>query len=174
MQKPRGRRHFVFRTSPGPAEAPRSGLLSPGREAPGPGGPELFLTVSNGRSGPRLAPAPRRVPGEVRNTKLFPVAVLHGGRGAKHGMLSRGWVPEGSLAGFFGCRIMAVELVCKADFSCKLICGAGPGDLEGSRGSISIENPGKTGPKISSQTAFKYPGMGVSFSKTADIATKWP
>jgi len=28
----------------------------------------------------------------------------------------------------------------------------------GSRGSVSSENPGKTGPKISSQIAFRYPG----------------
>ena len=52
---------------------------------------------------------------------------------------------------------MASELVCGADFSCKLMCGAGPGDLGGARGSASAENPGKTGPKISSQTAFGCP-----------------
>ena len=37
------------------------------------------------------------------------------------------------------------------------MCGAGPGDLGGgSRGSVSAENQWKTGPNISSQTAFKY------------------
>ena len=64
------------------------------------------------------------------------------------------WVPEGSLAGFFLRRHLALESACEADFSWKLMCGAGPGDLGGSRVSASAENPGKTGPKISSQTAF--------------------
>ena len=54
-------------------------------------------------------------------------------------------------------REMALELVCGADFSCKLMFRASPGDLGGSRVSISVGNPGKTGPKISSQTAFRYP-----------------
>jgi len=53
--------------------------------------------------------------------------------------------------------ILALELVCGANFSWKLMCGAGPGDLGGSRGSASAENPRKTWPKISSQTAFRYP-----------------
>ena len=52
---------------------------------------------------------------------------------------------------------MALEWVCGADFSCNLMCGAGPGDLGGSRGSISAGNPRKTGPEISSQTACRYP-----------------
>jgi len=52
---------------------------------------------------------------------------------------------------------MALELVCGAGFSCELMCGAGPGDLRGSRGSVSAENPGRTGPKISSHIAFRYP-----------------
>ena len=56
---------------------------------------------------------------------------------------------------------MASELVCGADFSCKLMCGAGPGDQGGSRGSDSAENHRKTGPKISSQTAFRYPGQDL-------------
>jgi len=34
-----------------------------------------------------------------------------------------------------------LELVRGADFSWKLMCGAGPGDLGGSRGSNSAENP---------------------------------
>ena len=55
------------------------------------------------------------------------------------------------------CRETALEWVCGADFSWKLMCGKGPGDLEESRGSLSAENPKKTGPKISSQTAFRYP-----------------
>ena len=36
------------------------------------------------------------------------------------------WVPEGSLAGFVGCREMAVDLVRGADFSRKLTCGRAP------------------------------------------------
>jgi len=43
-------------------------------------------------------------------------------------------VPKGSLAGYLGCREMAFELVCGADFSWKLMCGAGPGDLGGCKG----------------------------------------
>ena len=35
-------------------------------------------------------------------------------------------VPEGSLAGFFGRRDMSLEMVCGDDFSCTLMCGAGP------------------------------------------------
>ena len=35
---------------------------------------------------------------------------------------------------FLGCRETALELICGADFSCKLMYGAGPGDLGGSRG----------------------------------------
>jgi len=49
------------------------------------------------------------------------------------------------------------NLVCGADVSRKLMCGAGPGDLGGSRGSDSAQISGKTGPKISSLTAFRYP-----------------
>jgi len=41
------------------------------------------------------------------------------------------------------------------------MCGAGPGDLGGSRGSASAENPEKTGLKISSITAFRYPDGGT-------------
>ena len=52
---------------------------------------------------------------------------------------------------------MALELVCGADFAWKLKCGAGPGDPGGFRGSVSAENPRKTGPKTSSQTAVRYP-----------------
>ena len=69
-----------------------------------------------------------------------------------------GWVLEGSLAGFLGCHKIALEWVCGADFSWKLMCVAGPGDLGGSRGPASAENPGKTRPKISGQIAFRYPG----------------
>ena len=64
------------------------------------------------------------------------------------------------LAGFFECRDMALELVRGADFSWELMCGAGPGDLGGSRGSGSAENPGKTESKISSQTAFAWLHIG--------------
>ena len=62
---------------------------------------------------------------------------------------------------------MALEFVRVADFSCKLMCGAGPGDLGGSRGSPSAENPRKTGPEISSQTAFKYPAKWLALKSTA-------
>ena len=44
------------------------------------------------------------------------------------------WLPEGSLAGAFGCHEMALELVSGADFWCKLMSRASPGDLGGSRG----------------------------------------
>jgi len=37
------------------------------------------------------------------------------------------------------------------------MCGDGPGDLGVSRGSASAENHWKAGPKMSSQTAFRYP-----------------
>ena len=59
--------------------------------------------------------------------------------------LSPTWVPEGSPAGFFGHREMALELVCGADFSWKLICGAVPCDLGRSRGAASAEISGKPG-----------------------------
>ena len=52
------------------------------------------------------------------------------------------WVPEGSLAGFFVRHEMALELVCGADFSCKLNCRASPGDLEGSWGQVWPKIPG--------------------------------
>ena len=53
------------------------------------------------------------------------------------GTVSFSWVPEGSLAGAFGCREMAEELVSGADFWCKLMPRASPGDLGGSRGRFS-------------------------------------
>ena len=57
------------------------------------------------------------------------------------------WVPEGSLAGSFVRHHLALELVCGTDFSFKLMCGAGPGDLRGSWGSVSAKNLGKPGRK---------------------------
>ena len=66
-------------------------------------------------------------------------------------------VPEGSVAGVSVRYHLVLELVCGSDFSCKLMCRAGPRRSRGVPGSISTENPGKTGPKISSQTAFRYP-----------------
>ena len=39
-----------------------------------------------------------------------------------------------SLAGFFVRRHLALELVRGVDFPCKLMCGAGPGDLGGPEG----------------------------------------
>jgi len=44
------------------------------------------------------------------------------------------------------------------------MCGAGPGDLRASQGSASAENPRRTEPKISSQTAFRYPRSYLSLS----------
>ena len=68
------------------------------------------------------------------------------------------WAPEGSLAGFFVRRGLALELVCGPDFSWKLTCGAGPGDLGGGPGGrLRPKIQEKTDPKISSQTAFRYP-----------------
>ena len=46
---------------------------------------------------------------------------------------------QGSPAGFSLRHEIALEFVSGADFSCKLMCGAGPGDLRGSRGSTSAE-----------------------------------
>jgi len=44
---------------------------------------------------------------------------------------TKNWVPEGSLAGFFVRREVALELVSGADFGCKLMFQASPGDLGG-------------------------------------------
>ena len=55
------------------------------------------------------------------------------------------WVPEGNLAGCFVRHGMALEWVCGADFSWKLMCWAGPGDLRGSRGPIQPKIQGKPG-----------------------------
>jgi len=49
------------------------------------------------------------------------------------------------------------------------MCGAGPGDLGGLRGSVSAENHGKTGPKVFSQTAFRYPGVAKPKSGEVSI-----
>jgi len=59
----------------------------------------------------------------------------------------RGTRNEGSLAEFFVRRHLTLELVCGADFSWKLMCGAGPGGLGGSRGPVTAENAGKPGRK---------------------------
>ena len=61
-------------------------------------------------------------------------------------------VHEGSLAGIFVRRHLALELVSGANFSCKLMFRPGPGDLGEVPGSVSGLKPRKTGPKISSQT----------------------
>ena len=55
--------------------------------------------------------------GETSTTVAFPAW----GTSQQRRSIS-GWVPEGNLAGFFGCREAALELVCGADFSCKLMC----------------------------------------------------
>ena len=82
------------------------------------------------------------------------------------------WIPEGSLAGLFVRHHLALELVCGAVFLWKLVCRAGPGDLGGSWGSVSAENPGKTGPEISSQIAFRYPVIGKEMRKTGQIKSR--
>ena len=64
------------------------------------------------------------------------------------------WVPEGSLVGFFVRHHWALELVCGADFSCKLTCGAGPGDLGGFRGRVR--------PKIQGKPARQFPARLTS------------
>ena len=89
--------------------------------------------------------------------------------------MPRFWVPEGSLAGFLGYHELGLEVVRGADFSWKLMCGAGPGDLGGSRGSASAENPGKTVPKVSSQTAFRYSAPEVLWQQTisSSVSRLW-
>jgi len=74
-------------------------------------------------------------------------------------------VPECNLARSFGCHELALDLVCGADFFCTLMCGAGPGDLRGSRGSGSAKNMKKTRPEYSGQTAFRYPIQPRSSAK---------
>ncbi len=57
------------------------------------------------------------------------------------------WITEGSLAEFVVRHHLAVELVCGADSSWKLMCGEGPGDLVGvpgvGFGRESLENRGE-------------------------------
>ena len=101
-----------------------------------------------------------RQPGRQIKTKSGTKCSWDLGVGSNHTCWPIFWVPEGNLAGFCVRHHLALESVCGADFSWKVMCGAGPGDLGGSRGSASTENPKKTGPKISSQTAFRYPGQG--------------
>jgi len=60
------------------------------------------------------------------------------------------WVPEGSLAGVVVRCHLALELACGLDFSRRLMCGAGPGDLGGPRGSALAENK-KTARKSSAR-----------------------
>ena len=51
------------------------------------------------------------------------------------------WVPEGNLAEVFGCHEMALELVSGADFWCKLMFRASPGDLRGPAHAHSMRVP---------------------------------
>jgi len=108
-----------------------------------------------------------RQPGRQIKTKSGTKCSWDLGVGSNHTCWPIFWVPEGSLAGFCVRHHLALESVCGADFSWKVMCGAGPGDLGGSRGSASTENPKKTGPKISSQTALRYPGQGVGATAPA-------
>ena len=105
------------------------------------------------------------------------------------GHTASNWAPEGRVAGFSGRREKAQELICRADYSCDLMCGAGPGDLRGSwglgpaqkpkktgpknsggpRGSDSAENRRKTGPKNSGQTAFRYPAQATKFCRRSAV-----
>ena len=50
------------------------------------------------------------------------------------------WVLEGGLAAVFGCHDMALELVSGADFWCKLMSRASPGD-QGGPGVDFLPNP---------------------------------
>ena len=52
---------------------------------------------------------------------------------------------------FLGCRETALELVCGADFSCRLVCGAVPGDLGGRPG-------GRVRPEIQGKPCRGGPG----------------
>ena len=60
------------------------------------------------------------------------------------GWWSRVPAPSGPL---FGCREMALEFVCGANFSWTWICGAGPGDIGGPGGRLRPEIQGKPGRK---------------------------
>jgi len=64
------------------------------------------------------------------------------------------WVPEGNLAGLLGRNETALHLVRGADFSWKLMCGAGPSDLGGPGVGFGRESREDR----PSQTAFRYPG----------------
>ena len=81
------------------------------------------------------------------------------------------WVPEGSLAGFFVRRHLALELVCGADFSCLLMCGAGPGDLGGGPGArFRPKFPGKNRADNLQPDRLRAPRTG-SCQRTAE--TRW-
>ena len=145
-----------FRHPPGPPP----GIISPG---------EALLLASESPAKQPCAGLPRKEVGAAKRSCRRPPSLARNlllGRFCVKDFLnfSLGWVPEGGLAGFFGYREIALELVRFADFSCILMCGAGPGDLGGSRGSASAENPRTTGPKISSQTAFRYPARSDKLS----------
>ena len=85
---------------------------------------------------------------QVANAKVL-VALILGAIGTlKRAPLfySLFWVPEGSLAGGCGCHEMTLELVYGADFWCKLMFRASPGDRWGVAGSVFGLKPRKTGP----------------------------
>ena len=62
------------------------------------------------------------------------------------------WVPEGSLAGSFARHHLALQVVCAADFSCKLTCGAGP-----VRGRIRPKIQGEAGQKTPAKDCQQKP-----------------
>jgi len=93
-----------------------------------------------------------------------------------------GWVLEGSLAGLFGCHETDLEFVSGADFWCQWITGAGPVGLGGvGPGSIPGLKQWRTGPKSSSQIAFRYSVprphprlIGLRCSRLSDASLRAP
>ena len=104
------------------------------------------------------------------------------------------WVPEGSRGPSKGPRGPfkgprdpfkgprgPLELVCGADFSWKLMCGAGPGDLGGSRGRFRQKFQAKPGRKFTARGPLKGPrgpprhprGEQVEFDVQSDGRGSW-
>ena len=80
------------------------------------------------------------------------------------------WLPEGSLAGSCWFHEMALELVCGADFSCKLMCGAGPGDLGGPGGWLRSTIQGKPGRKSPAKLlSSSYPNYATETRREAPL-----
>ena len=108
----------------------------------------FILGLSAGRGRARRPHPPQKSGfGPGNNPQIFSVFIF--------------WVLEGSLAGFFGCRGTALELVFGADFSRQLMCGAGPGDQGGSRGSGPAKKPRRTRPKQILPDCSKVPRLSA-------------